>query len=103
MQAQQYSAKYSGDNKAKDAPQGIEWKFGFTSSAENWNGRMAMLGFAGILGIVPHCPFKSVVVSNVYVCLVECCSDKRILHGMVQTVLELVTGQGVTTGFGLLN
>jgi hypothetical protein len=45
---------------------GVPWKNGFTTSAENWNGRAAMLGFAGIL------------------------------------VLELITGQGITTGLGLL-
>lgn len=28
---------------------GVPWKNGFTTSAENWNGRAAMLGFAGIL------------------------------------------------------
>ena len=40
-----YDSKYA--NKSE---KGIGWKFGFTGSAENWNGRFAMLGFAGILG-----------------------------------------------------
>jgi hypothetical protein len=28
-----------------------QWKWGFNSGAETWNGRLAMLGFAIILGI----------------------------------------------------
>lgn len=28
-----------------------QWKWGFTPGAENWNGRLAMLGFAITLGI----------------------------------------------------
>lgn len=59
---QKYKSKYG--NKGNDEA-GIGWKWGFTGSAENWNGRFAMMGFAGIL------------------------------------VLELVTGQGITTGLGL--
>ncbi|MBD1937177.1 chlorophyll a/b-binding protein [Microcoleus sp. FACHB-68] len=25
------------------------WRFGFTPGAENWNGRLAMIGFAGAM------------------------------------------------------
>lgn len=62
-----FSKKYGSEKgKALDKEDGVPWKNGFTTSAENWNGRAAMLGFAGIL------------------------------------VLELITGQGITTGLGLL-
>ena len=27
------------------------WSFGFTSGAENWNGRLAMIGFVSALAI----------------------------------------------------
>ena len=27
----------------------LPWVWGFTTSAENWNGRLAMLGFLGIV------------------------------------------------------
>jgi len=65
--AMAFSKKYGSDKgKALDKENGVPWKNGFTSQAENWNGRAAMLGFAGIL------------------------------------VLELLTGQGITTGLGLL-
>lgn len=39
----------------------LPWVWGFTSSAENWNGRLAMLGFLGIL-------------------LIELFTNKGILH-----------------------
>jgi len=45
-----FKGKYSdGSAKALDKEAGVPWKIGFTGAAENWNGRLAMLGFVGIL------------------------------------------------------
>lgn len=33
----------------KNAFESIPWNWGFTTSAENWNGRLAMLGFTFLL------------------------------------------------------
>jgi len=48
--SQAFAKKYGKDTtKMLDKETGVPIKFGFTVSAENWNGRFAMLGFVGIL------------------------------------------------------
>ncbi len=34
------------ENKDRNA-----WQFGFTAGAENWNGRLAMIGFAAAVSV----------------------------------------------------
>lgn len=33
----------------KDKLEAIPWSWGFTASAENWNGRLAMIGFSFLI------------------------------------------------------
>jgi hypothetical protein len=33
----------------KDNLESVPWVWGFTTSAENWNGRLAMLGFSFLI------------------------------------------------------
>lgn len=41
---------YNNENMTKEKSP-IPWKIGFTTSAENWNGRLAMIGFFLVLVI----------------------------------------------------
>merc|ERR1711990_639973 len=50
LTAQKVAGKYGSDaKKMVDTKEGVPIKFGFTTSSEIWNGRLAMVGFVGIL------------------------------------------------------
>merc|ERR1711990_99428 len=50
LTAQKGAGKYGSDaKKMVDTKEGVPIKFGFTTSSEIWNGRLAMVGFVGIL------------------------------------------------------